>query len=91
MTISKDLILAQAGPLAGLAGDDANQLIAFLFKWKQVIENTASAGDVTLMHSLLLHAGAPAARLAMEPRFLLNQDSHINSLTPLSAGLFDRF
>jgi hypothetical protein len=42
----------------------------------QVIENTASAGDVILMHSLLLHAGAPAAHLGTQPRFLLNQDIH---------------
>jgi hypothetical protein len=40
----------------------------------QVLENTASAGDVILMHSLLLHAGAPAAHLGTQPRFLLNQD-----------------
>jgi hypothetical protein len=40
----------------------------------QVIENTASAGDVILMHSLLLHAGAPAAHLGRQPRFLVNQD-----------------
>ncbi len=40
----------------------------------QVIENTASAGDVILMHSLLLHAAAPAAHLGTQPRFLLNQD-----------------
>ena len=40
----------------------------------QVIENTASAGDVILMHALLLHAGAPAAHLGTQPRFLLNQD-----------------
>src|SRR5262249_24117539 len=33
----------------------------------QVIENTASAGDVILMHSLLLHAGAPAAHLGRQP------------------------
>jgi hypothetical protein len=42
----------------------------------QVIENTASAGDVILMNSLLLHAGAPVAHLGTEPRFLLNQDIH---------------
>ena len=42
----------------------------------QVIENTASAGDVILMHSLLLHAGAPVAHLGTQPRFLLNQDIH---------------
>ncbi|MGC2332679.1 MAG: phytanoyl-CoA dioxygenase family protein [Candidatus Acidiferrales bacterium] len=40
----------------------------------QVIENTASAGDVILMHSLLLHAAAPAAHLGMQPRFLLSKD-----------------
>ena len=34
----------------------------------------ASAGDVILMHSLLLHPGAPAAHLGKHPRFLLNQD-----------------
>jgi hypothetical protein len=42
----------------------------------QVIENTAPAGDVTLMHSLLLHAAKPAAHLGTQPRFLLNQDIH---------------
>lgn len=42
----------------------------------QVVENTAAAGDVILMHSLLLHAGAPAAHLGTQPRFLLNQDIH---------------
>jgi hypothetical protein len=42
----------------------------------QVIENTASAGDVILMHSLLLHAASPAAHLGGRPRFLLNQDIH---------------
>jgi ectoine hydroxylase-related dioxygenase (phytanoyl-CoA dioxygenase family) len=42
----------------------------------QVIENTASAGDVILMHSLLLHAAAPAAHLGTQPRLLLNQDIH---------------
>jgi hypothetical protein len=42
----------------------------------QVVENTASPGDVILMHSLLLHAGAPAAHLGAHPRFLLNQDIH---------------
>lgn len=40
----------------------------------QVIEITASAGDVILMHTLLLHAGAPAANLGRQPRFLLNKD-----------------
>jgi hypothetical protein len=36
----------------------------------QVIENTASAGDVILMHSLLLHAAERAAHLGTQPRFL---------------------
>ena len=39
----------------------------------RVLENTASAGDVILMHSLLLHA-PPAAHLGRQPRFLLNKD-----------------
>lgn len=39
----------------------------------QVVENTASAGDVILMHSLLLHAAAPAAHLGAQPRFLLSR------------------
>jgi hypothetical protein len=37
----------------------------------QVLENTASAGDLILMHSLLLHA-VPAAHLGDQPRFLLS-------------------
>jgi hypothetical protein len=37
----------------------------------QVLENTASAGDLLLMHSLLLHA-VPAAHLGNQPRFLLS-------------------
>lgn len=40
----------------------------------QVLENTASAGDLILMHTLLLHAAAPAAHLGAQPRFLLNRD-----------------
>lgn len=42
----------------------------------QVVENTASARDVILMHSLLLHAAAPVAHLGAQPRFLLNKDFH---------------
>jgi ectoine hydroxylase-related dioxygenase (phytanoyl-CoA dioxygenase family) len=42
----------------------------------QVVENTASAGDVILMHSLLLHAAAPAAHLGAQPRFAINKDFH---------------
>ncbi len=37
----------------------------------QVVENTAAAGDLILMHSLLLHA-VPAAHLGRQPRFLLS-------------------
>jgi len=39
----------------------------------QVMENTASAGDVILLHSLLLHAAAPAAHLGTQPRFMLSR------------------
>ncbi len=39
----------------------------------RVVENTSSAGDVILMHSLLLHA-PPAAHTGTKPRFLLNKD-----------------
>jgi hypothetical protein len=39
----------------------------------EVLENTATAGDVILMHPLLLHA-PPAAHCGTEPRFLLNKD-----------------
>jgi hypothetical protein len=37
----------------------------------QVLENTAQAGDVILMHALLLHA-VPAAHQGQQPRFLLS-------------------
>ena len=39
----------------------------------QVLEKTATAGDVILMHPLLLHA-PPTAHLGSGPRFLLNKD-----------------
>ena len=39
----------------------------------QVVENTARAGDVILMHPLLLHA-PPFAHAGTQPRFLLNKD-----------------
>jgi hypothetical protein len=39
----------------------------------QVLENTASAGEVILMHPLLLHA-APTVNAGRWPRFLLNAD-----------------
>ena len=42
----------------------------------QVLENTATAGDVILMHPLLLHA-PPAAHLGDAPRFLLNKDLYL--------------
>jgi len=42
----------------------------------QVLENTASAGDVILMHPLLLHA-PPTTHLGNRPRFLLNKDIYL--------------
>jgi ectoine hydroxylase-related dioxygenase (phytanoyl-CoA dioxygenase family) len=42
----------------------------------QVLENTASAGDVILMHPLLLHA-PPTTHLGSSPRFLLNKDIYL--------------
>ena len=42
----------------------------------QVLENTAAAGDVILMHPLLLHA-PPVAHTGTEPRFLLNKDLYL--------------
>jgi hypothetical protein len=41
----------------------------------QVVENVAFAGDLILMHSLLLHA-VPAAHLGNQPRFLLSTGIH---------------
>jgi hypothetical protein len=43
----------------------------------QVLENTAAAGDVILMHPLLLHA-PPTAHLGDTPRFLLNKDLYLD-------------
>jgi len=42
----------------------------------QILENTASAGDVILMHPLLLHA-ANRSHTGKEPRFLLNKDIYV--------------
>jgi hypothetical protein len=42
----------------------------------QVLENTAAAGDVLLMHPLLLHA-PPTTHLGSAPRFLLNKDIYL--------------
>jgi hypothetical protein len=42
----------------------------------QVLENTAAAGDVILMHPLLLHA-PPTTHLGSTPRFLLNKDIYL--------------
>jgi hypothetical protein len=42
----------------------------------QVLENTATSGDVILMHPLLLHA-PPTAHLGSDPRFLLNKDIYL--------------
>jgi hypothetical protein len=39
----------------------------------RVLENTSSAGDVILMHPLLLHA-PPTTHLGSLPRLLLNKD-----------------
>ena len=39
----------------------------------QVLENTGTAGDVILMHPLLLHA-PPTTHLGSAPRFLMNKD-----------------
>jgi len=36
----------------------------------QVVENTGAAGDVILLHPLVLHVAAPNA--GIEPRFLLS-------------------
>jgi hypothetical protein len=47
----------------------------------QVLENTAAAGDVILMHPLLLHA-PPTAHLGNSPRFLLNKDLFLPSEPP---------
>ena len=41
-----------------------------------VLENTAAAGDVILMHPLLLHA-PPVAHTGTQPRFLLNKDLYL--------------
>jgi hypothetical protein len=42
----------------------------------QLLEKTASAGDVILMHPLLLHA-PPTTHLGSRPRFLLNKDIYL--------------
>jgi hypothetical protein len=42
----------------------------------QARENTAEAGDVILMHPLLLHA-PPVAHLGTQPRFVLNKDIYV--------------
>jgi hypothetical protein len=42
----------------------------------QVLENRAAAGDVILMHPLLLHA-PPTTHLGRAPRFLLNKDIYL--------------
>jgi hypothetical protein len=64
------------------AGDSAERIARFHQRVEmvdgialQVVENVASAGDVSLMHSLLLHA-VPAAHVGAEPRFLLSTGIH---------------
>ncbi|HEY7338509.1 MAG TPA: hypothetical protein VH639_26720 [Bryobacteraceae bacterium] len=65
------------------AGDPATRIARFHARVEevdgiplQVVENTASAGDVILLHSLLLHAAAPVAHLGPQPRFLLSKGFH---------------
>jgi hypothetical protein len=60
------------------AGDPAKRIARFNERVEiidgiplQVLENTASAGDLILMHTLLLHA-VPSAHLGNQPRFLLS-------------------
>lgn len=59
-------------------GDPAERIARFYDRVEEVdgiplrvLENTASAGDLMLRHSLLLHA-VPAAHLGHQPRFLLS-------------------
>jgi hypothetical protein len=42
----------------------------------RVLENTATAVDVILMHPLLLHA-LPTTHVGARPRFLLNKDIYL--------------
>jgi hypothetical protein len=65
------------------AGDRAERIARFHERVEeidgiplQVVENTAAAGDLVLMHSLLLHA-VPAAHLGRLPRFLLSSGIHV--------------
>jgi hypothetical protein len=60
------------------AGDPAERIVRFHDRIEevdgiplQVVENTAAAGDMILMHSLLLHA-IPAAHIGNQPRFVLS-------------------
>jgi hypothetical protein len=60
------------------AGDPATRIARFHERAEvidgvplQVVESTAAAGDVIVMHTLLLHA-VPAAHLGHQPRFLLS-------------------
>jgi quinol monooxygenase YgiN len=60
------------------AGNSAERIVRFHERVEtvdgmplQVVENTASAGDLILMHSLLLHA-IPAAHVGTQPRFVLS-------------------
>jgi hypothetical protein len=65
------------------AGDRAERIARFHERVEefdgiplQVVENTAVAGDIILMHSLLLHA-VPAAHLGNQPRFLLSSSVQV--------------
>ena len=60
------------------AGDPAERVARFHDRIEevdgialQVVENTAVAGDLILMHSLVMHA-VPSAHLGNQPRFLLS-------------------
>jgi hypothetical protein len=60
------------------AGDPANRIARFHDRIEevdgiplQVVENTAAAGDLILMHSLVMHA-VPSAHLGNQPRFLMS-------------------
>jgi hypothetical protein len=70
----QDLYTA-GSPQARIAGftNVSKKLMGYRFRSSRILP---LAGDVILMHSLLLHAGAPAAHLGTQPRFLLNQDIH---------------
>jgi hypothetical protein len=50
----------------------------------RVVENTAAAGDVILMHPLILHVAAPNS--GSEPRFLLSGGVDTAAMWPSATG-----